>query len=215
MRKLTAAVVAVTVLALTGCGAGSAVKGKPTVTGATPANGSSSSSATTTSATPKATTSVTPKATTSVTPKGQHPEDATASANKTRGGVASGVKGVTVTEHNDPRASPTAPLPTRPSATLLATCSKVEKAVSGLTGKSSPPTAPELDAALAQVKLLNGAGDTETKKALRALLVALPGYRNENPTGVASEGRRAFLDSLANLAVRCVAVGSSALRWVG
>jgi hypothetical protein len=100
-------------------------------------------------------------------------------------------------------------------ATLRETCPKVEKALSGLTGKSSPPTAPQLAAALAQVKLLNGAGDTETRKALIALLEALPAYRDEDQTWVANDGRRAVLDSLANLATRCQAVGSSALQWVG
>lgn len=100
-------------------------------------------------------------------------------------------------------------------ATLLETCPKVEKALSGLTGKNSPPTAPKLGAALAQVKLLNGAGDAETRKALSALLEALPAYRDEDQTWVANDGRRAVLDSLANLADRCMAVGSSALQWVG
>jgi hypothetical protein len=72
-----------------------------------------------------------------------------------------------------------------------------------------------LNAALAQVKLLNGAGDTETKHALSALLQALPGFRDEDPAGVVNVGRVAFLNSLANLADRCKAAGSSALRWVG
>jgi hypothetical protein len=107
------------------------------------------------------------------------------------------------------------PAAVRPSATLRETCPKVEKALSGLTGKSSPPTAPKLAAALAEVKLLNGAGDAETRKALGALLEALPGYRDEDPAWVANDGRRAVLDSLANLATRCQAVGSSALQWVG
>jgi hypothetical protein len=100
-------------------------------------------------------------------------------------------------------------------ATLSATCPKVEKAVSGFRARSFSPTAPELDAALAQLKLLSGAGDTQTRNALGALLAALPGYRDENPAGVANESRRAFQDSLANLADRCEAVGSSALKWVG
>ena len=90
-----AAVVAVTALALTGCGSGSAPQGEPTVAAVTPAGGSSSSSTTTT-------TSVTPKATTSVTPKAQHPEEATASANRIKGDIASVVKVVTITEDNDP-----------------------------------------------------------------------------------------------------------------
>jgi hypothetical protein len=205
-----AAAVAVIVLALTGCGAGSAVQSERTVTGTTPANGSSSSSATTTT-----TTTVTPKATTSVTPKAQHPKDATASASRNKGDVASGVKGATITEGNGPRASKTAPLPTQPSATLRETCPKVEKAISGLSGKSSPPTAPKLDAALAQLKLLSRAGDTETRNALSALLEALPGFRDENPTWVTNDARVVYLDSLTNLADRCEAAGSSALRWVG
>ena len=105
-----------------------------------------------------------------------------------------------------------APSPTQPSATLRETCPKVEKALGGLSGKSSPPTAPQLDAALKQVKLLHGLGDTETRKALSALLKALPGYRDEDPTGVANGGRRAFLNSLANLDDRSEDVGSSAVK---
>jgi hypothetical protein len=216
-----AAVVAVAVLALTGCGSGSAAQGEPTVAAATPASGSSSSSTATT-------TSVMPKATTSVMPKAQLPEGATASANGMRGDVASAGKGATITEGSDPKgkigrpgghisasASPRAPLPTQPPVTLRVTCSKVDKVLSGLSGQSSPPTAPKLDAALAQVKLLNGAGDAATRNALSAVLKALPAYRDEDPAGVANDGRRAFLDSLASLTDRCRSVGSSALRWVG
>jgi|GEM_PF-4921348 len=107
------------------------------------------------------------------------------------------------------------PAAVQPSATLRETCPKVERALSDLTGKSSPPTAPKLDAALAQLKLLNEAGDTETRNALGALLEALPGFRDEDPAGVANDARRLFLDSLADLADRCEAVGSSALQWVG
>jgi hypothetical protein len=129
--------------------------------------------------------------------------------------AAAADKAVSITKDNDPRASPTAPSPIPRSATLRETCSKVARAVSGLTGKNSPPTAPELDVALAQVKLLNRAGDTETRNALSALLVALPVFRDEDPAGVVNDGRVAYLDSLANLATRCEAVGSSALRWVG
>jgi NADH-quinone oxidoreductase subunit C len=106
------------------------------------------------------------------------------------------------------------PAAVRP-ATLLETCPKVEKALSGLTGKSSPPTASKLAAAMAQVKLLNEAGDAGTRKALSALLAALPGFQDEDPAWVANEGRRAVLDALAALATRCQAVGSSALQWVG
>ena len=100
-------------------------------------------------------------------------------------------------------------------ATLRETCSKVEQAVSGLSGKTSPPTAAKLDAALARIKLLSAAGDTETRNALGAILGALPGYRDADPAGVSNDARRAFLISLTNLANRCEAVGSSALRWVG
>jgi hypothetical protein len=102
--------------------------------------------------------------------------------------------------------------PTQPSATLLETCSQVETALKGLSARSTPPTAAELDAALAQVKLLSAAGDTETRNALSALLKALPGYRDEDPAGVSGDARRAFLTSLNNLAGRCEAVGSSALQ---
>jgi hypothetical protein len=124
-------------------------------------------------------------------------------------------KSASPTASSPTASSPTASSPTQPSATLRETCSEVEKAFSGLSGKSSPPTASELGAALAKVKLISGAGDTETRSALSALLEALPGYRDEDPAGVVNVGRRAFLNSLANLADRCMAVESSALRWVG
>lgn len=134
---------------------------------------------------------------------------ATAAMASTAATAAAAAKAGTVT------AAKAKPVAVHASATLRETCPKVERAVNGLTGKTSPPTAPKLAAALAQLKLLSGAGDAETKRALSALIAALPGYRDEDPTGVANDGRRAALDSMTDLADRCAAAGSTALRWVG
>jgi hypothetical protein len=109
------------------------------------------------------------------------------------------------TSGDSPASSPSV---TTTANSLKDTCPQVEAALpTGLVPPSS-----KFEAARVEIQGLSDSGDVETQNALDGLVKALAAMRDASPGGEYVDASQKLLAALDDLAIRCKAVGSSALQ---